>query len=205
MAGCLRAFQVRLECRAVPLAAAGPGAAGGGRLVWLGSFGAVLWLSAPAQAALCLAGPGWPEGLASGGCEAGCEALCCMLLPGPWTGDVAAGPQRRPGVAAGAPLEAGSLPGSQGQGTAWAGACAQPPPLLVSCLCHLSVCLSPLYLLGTASAACSPGPAPLPTPLHALPSTPSSLPFIFIFFFLFFLCAPSRGAVTEEKGPATWE
>lgn len=29
--------------------------------------------------------------------------------------------------------------------------------------------------------------------------------FIFISFFLFFLCAPSRGAVTEEKGPATWE
>lgn len=61
-------------------------------------------------------------------------------------------------------------------------------------------------------------PLPLPSPPQVLlsprpwhsPPSPTHLSlslsaFIFISFFLFFLCAPSRGAVTEEKGPATWE
>lgn len=98
------------------------------------------------------------------------------------------------------------------------GAAATPSHLSVLCFCHLSVCgvscLSPLC----PWEDCQPGqrsPLPrnfnLPSPPFFLPLTPQvhlSLPFlafIFIFFFLFFLCAPSRGAVTEEKGPATWE
>lgn len=89
-----------------------------------------------------------------------------------------------------------------------------PVPLPSVCLwCLLSVSSVPLggLLAGPGSSLTRDSNPSFP------PSIPPSLlrslyhlslpllAFIFIFFFLFFLCAPSRGAVTEEKGPATWE
>lgn len=100
------------------------------------------------------------------------------------------------------------------------GACGHAVHLSISCLCHLSVCVvSCLVSVPVGRPLTRPGVTHSPETLTFLslpPFSPSlfrsmyhlSLPFsafIFIFFFLFFLCAPSRGAVTEEKGPATWE
>lgn len=158
----------------------------------------------------------------------GCPALSCQPLP---TQDLAAGPWERVKTNAAnghlpklLPLspsfECQPEPGLEALHEAEPGARGlwlHHPicPSLASAIC-LSACLLSVSAVPLEGLLAGPGSS---VPRDFNPSFPPSilplrsmyhlslpfLAFIFIFFFLFFLCAPSRGAVTEEKGPATWE
>ena len=204
----------------LPERCAGSSARGGRlRCVWLGQDHPGAWPLAAGT---------------SGKKHPACMWLPSPILPACAPQDLAAGPQERVGTdpADGHPSKLPPRPSalSVSQSQCWRHRMRQSPgpeacghtvpsvrlePLPSVCLwCLLSVSSVLLgglparpevtHLPGTLTSLFLP-----PFPLSLLRSSHHlSLPllaFIFIFFFLFFLCAPSRGAVTEEKGPATWE